>query len=616
MTDGTALLGAHAPNRSDPEALAQPAGRVQLWNLGDGRPLLDVEEIPASRFAQFSHDGSRLALAGMSGVTLWNAGDGTRIGVLGTTAAQHAAVTFSPDGSLVSVTDTNGTRVYRSGTGAEVQHMDFRAGEQGTIAMFSPDGTWLFGAGTEQSDGIYSIETGERESLLRGNTGGVVRAMFQPSGNRLLTVGRDFTVRIWDTESGDLVDALAGHSAPVSDARFAGDGSHAISAGLDGVVRLWDENPSQALMSFHRTVVEFGPDGRHALVAGSGAPHLVELPSGRTSATLTGGPTAVRLARFAPDETSVTLVDHHGAVTVWDAHSGQLVRSVASGSERGEPRVALSFDTRRVLLAMSDGQVALWNTVTGTVAGQYQGELFQATGLALGPDGSRLLVQGPEGRVELRDAETGRTLARVSDSEHTVEDMAFAPDGSQIATACLDGPVMLWDGRTGRAIGSIEEFGTSLRFSPDGTRLAIGVDGEGRGTAAGTTRGIVRIWDVRTRRILAALDGHPGAITGIAFSADGTRVATTSDDRTARLWDASTGLLLATLVGHDEEVTSAAFSLDGDWVKTYSGDGYTRIFPATAPGMLSMACALIRSEPEGSSVHRFCDTRHDHAEEH
>ena len=76
------------------------------------------------------------------------------------------------------------------------------------------------------------------------------------------------------------------------------------------------------------------------------------------------------------------------------------------------------------------------------------------------------------------------------------------------------------------------------------------------------------------------LGGHTAAITAVAFSPDGTRVLTGSQDNTAKLWDAQTGKEILSLPGHTQEVTSVAFSPDGLSVLTSSRDGTAIIWQA------------------------------------
>lgn len=77
------------------------------------------------------------------------------------------------------------------------------------------------------------------------------------------------------------------------------------------------------------------------------------------------------------------------------------------------------------------------------------------------------------------------------------------------------------------------------------------------------------------------LEGHLDRVRSAAFSPDGTRVVTASDDNTARVWDAATGAEIVVLHEHVDEVEFAAFSPNGKLVVTRSEDNVVRLWDLT-----------------------------------
>ena len=71
------------------------------------------------------------------------------------------------------------------------------------------------------------------------------------------------------------------------------------------------------------------------------------------------------------------------------------------------------------------------------------------------------------------------------------------------------------------------------------------------------------------------------SVNSVAFSQDGSRVVSGSDDNMVRIWNATTGEIEAELKGHTQGVSSVAFAQDGSQVVTGSQDKIIRIWNAT-----------------------------------
>jgi WD40 repeat protein len=86
------------------------------------------------------------------------------------------------------------------------------------------------------------------------------------------------------------------------------------------------------------------------------------------------------------------------------------------------------------------------------------------------------------------------------------------------------------------------------------------------------------MWDAATGECVATLEGHISGVYSVAFSPDGSRIASGGSDDTVRVWDAASRECVATLEGHSSAVNSVAFSPDGSRIASGSYDNTVRVW--------------------------------------
>ncbi|WP_345654962.1 WD40 domain-containing protein [Streptomyces siamensis] len=473
------------------------------------------------------------------------------------------AVAFSPDGTRLAAASSDETvRIWDLASGETLHTLTGHNTWVNAVA-FSPDGRLVTGS-SDKTVRIWDPATGETLHTFTGHSGRVTTVAFSPDGTRLATASSDETARIWDPGSGETLHTLTGHNSAVTAVAFSPDGTRLATASSDTTARIWDPATGETLHTFtghsgRVTTVAFSPDGtRLATGSGDETVRIWNLADGETLQTLTGHNSVVTAVAFSPDGTGLATGSGDETVRIWDPSTGETLGTF-TGHSAWVYAVAFSPDGTRLATASSDTTVRIWDPAGDGTTRTLTGRNSAATAVAFGPDGRLFTGSDDHQSLQIWDPATGEMLRTLTGRRGRVLALAFIPEGTSLAI--------------GRPVGPRTDDPHSappVVANPDGP---FPVTGDSDGTA--------RIWDLTSGDIIRVLTGHHGAVRTVACSANAAWLATGCEDETVRIWNLATHEV-STLTSHNGTVTAVTFTSDGTRLATASGDKTVRIWdPAT-----------------------------------
>jgi len=317
----------------------------------------------------------------------------------------------------------------------------------------------------------------------------------------------------------------------------------------------------------------------HALAEGADNPielRCLEARLDRAYAVLGGHVGGVGSVSFSRDGSHVITRGADSTVRTWDADSGTLISSRGDFATPMPPGILIQ---RPPFLPWPGRPPAAVQRPGGRPGGRLP--VMPISGIVMrssNADATRSVTMSADGIVRLWNTQTKEKLASwrppgsAGSRSSAINLLAVNVDAGRVAVVCKDRRLLLWDPRAGdvmEASGHSDDI-RAIAFSPDGTLLATG-----------SVDRTARLWDAATGAPFAVLDGHSNGVSAVAFSPDGKRVATASGgsfDSTARLWNVVAGSELHTLAGHTDKLVAIRFTSDGGRVVTASADRTARIW--------------------------------------
>jgi WD40 repeat protein/serine/threonine protein kinase len=560
-------------------------GQVRRWDLdSQNEEKASRRDLPGGASAQLrvlSPNGRMAALAKEAKVHVFDASTGKETFQADSANDRSRRLIFSRDNDRLVVLD-NKIRWFNAVSGEVIATVDQEFERVSCLAL-SADGLTLAVVGHSLLGNQFSVfrldPTARKATPLAKdvNAGGTSSAAALSADGRWIAVGAKLsgTLFVYDTAKGGLIAKHgSAHASPIAALAFSGDGARLATADTEGTIKLWGD--ARKLTS-------------------------------KTAAlrTLKGNQGAIHSVAFSIDGKRLVTTSADRTARVWDLeNSGASIRPL----ERAGSSAVARFSPDGQLIAAADGvSVRLWDAATGQLVRELTaGDKGRVHSVAFSPSDPRLLATGYGGHVgvsyvALWDIDAGKEVARLpgvtdlpgfQDSEYSgaVGALAFSPDGRYLAAgfgakqlysrASHPTPLKVWEVAGRRLVHRLDGhtgYCVSVAFSRDGTLLA-----------SGSRDGTAILWSTETWKATQTLpnpdkdtqfgQATQGMVEDVAFSPDGKILALASHEGTVQLWDVAAGKLQDALKGHSSAVTAVVFSPDGRTLASSGTDQAVRLW--------------------------------------
>jgi WD40 repeat protein len=569
------------------DALGDPLPAGAIARLGTRRLRCDAE----ATGVVFSDDGKRVRAVDIQGViSEWDAKDGRLLQRFDAGRPPVWSLSQSADGSRIALLrDASGASVLDGASGQQLLDLE----RYGTGSRISLDGRWIAVWGQPFSKVSLLDGQGQPVHDLNENVREFYSVAFSRDGNRIAMVGRRVdeetrektaVLSVCDTATGEAVFRQEFKDCLLMNVTFAADGARVVCGDNLGRVRAWDAATGKLVRGtegVERTVrgLSFSPDGR-LLAETSVAMATPETGVGRNAFTLRDGETFevvrqiaghhanISMVAFTPDSQRMASACRDHLIRLWDATTGARLLQPA-GHDTGIAAMAASADGALLLTAGDDGRLGLWNGHTWSLQEMVDASISPQLAVACTADGKLAATSALDGGTLLwSPADAAVRGGWPGAPAQAAYALAFASDGRTLASAEADGKVRLRD--VGAALEAPIEAGSEPALALAAPELELDTGGavaftlafspDSKVIAVASSR--LRLYDVASGKMLHDIKGT-SPIGGLAFSPDGSLIASADADRSVRVYATADGALRGTLKGHMGRVRAVAFSRDG-----------------------------------------------------
>lgn len=587
-------------NKAEAPAPARPAEDKQARKdrYGDPLPPGAIARLGTMRLRHqqsvnsvvFTRDSKTAIASSISGdIVFWDVATGCearRIQAGGPGKMLHT-LAISADGKILA----SGGNV--PGARSEICLWDVETGKllsRGTLEanqirqlLFTPDDKTLVLSDSSNVIRLWDIARKKVAHELKGHPGPIQSMALSPDGKTLASASGDANIRLWDVAAGkEKLDFAAGGG--VSGLAFSPDGKTLSAIGLYPGFALFDANTGKKLRKVDRVGqllgLVYAHDGKTLIGMSSHLLQVFDAASGKDLRRFEAPRRMINWLTLSPDgKTLATFGNGRHTLELWDVASGKLLHP-APGHRHYITSLVFSADGRQVFSAAGlwDIPLQVWDARTGERRYELGDNPNGVDELALSPDGKLLAACGyNDNTIRLWDP-AGRKEVRVFKGDmKSVQSVAWSTDGKTLASAgrrdLQSGDLRIWDAATGKqrweaALDIV--WWPAVALSPDNKIVAV----------SGFQMGGIRLWSVETGKELRRITTPQQIVYTLAFSPDGSALASGGLSGTIHLWEPATGRLLRQWNTKTEWISHLAFAHDGRTLVAGHNDGSVHLWEA------------------------------------
>lgn len=251
-------------------------------------------------------------------------------------------------------------------------------------------------------------------------------------------------------------------------------------------------------------------------------------------------------------------------VRVWDARSGELIRTLSLAAGRFN---SVDFCPNSTLLASgsSDGMLRVWDPVNSEVSLREIKHGPAVTTVRYSGDGRLLLSSGNNGAIRIWNADDLEVVEQIPSGMSRTMHAMFLPDGERIVVATEDGRIRVWDVGTRRQLRIVDplpELIQTMACSDDGRTIVIG-----------TYSGVLHVVPLEADLEPWKYDSTWGRIDDIEFTHRANVIALAASDGALHLFDLNRRRVVRELMTHPQVGGVLDRSADGRFLSIGGGNG-------------------------------------------